>query len=78
MKRKLLDAIVAEELDHIERGTNGSDQSALRMVYNMVRRRDLGRSPDGPRAQSLLRAVEAVREGRPSFRLQYDETYFKA
>jgi hypothetical protein len=78
VKRKLLDAIVAEELDHIEKGTNGSDQNALRMVYNTVRRRDLGRNPDTPRTQSLLRAIEAVREGSPGFAPLYHKDYFKS
>ena len=72
MKRKLLDAIIAEELDHIDRGAKGSDQNALRIVYNTVRRRDLGRNPDTPRAQSLLRAIEAVREGSPGFAPLYN------
>lgn len=78
MKRKLLDVIVAEELDHIDRGPKGSDQNALRMVYNMIRRRDLGRNPDTPRAQSILRAIEAVRRDSPGFSPLYDKDYFKS
>jgi hypothetical protein len=78
MKRELLNKLVSEELDHIAQGEKGSDQNALRLVYNTIRRRDLGRDPATHRSQSLRKAIEAVRESSRDFVPEYDEEYFSA
>ena len=77
MKRNLLNENVGEELDHIDRGDRGSDQNGLRMMYNIIRRRDLGRDPATPRAQSVRSAVQAIRENTPAFVPRHDESYFR-
>lgn len=77
MKRELLNKMVSEELIHIVRDIKGSEQNAFRMMYNMVRRRDLGRDPATPRTESLGRAIQAIQESSPQFVAQYDEGYFK-
>lgn len=77
MKKELLTRTVSEELEHIVRDIKGSDQNAFRMMYNMIRRRDLGRDPEMPRTESLLRAIEAIRRSSPDFAPLYDEDYFE-
>jgi hypothetical protein len=77
MKRDLMNQVVSDELDHIDQGEKGSDQNGLRLVYNMIRRRDLGRNPATPRAQSLQHAIEATRQSSPDFMPRYDQSYFR-
>lgn len=76
MKKTELDRLVSEELQHIPRIDEGSDQNALRMMYNMIRRRELGRRPAAPRAESLGLAVRAVQQSDPVFSPKYDAYYF--
>jgi hypothetical protein len=76
MKRHELDERVSAELEHIPKADDGSDQNALRMAYNMIRRRELTRNPAAPEKDSLELAVRAVREGNPGFLPHYDESYF--
>jgi hypothetical protein len=78
MKRAPLDKMLSEELEHIAKDVKGSDQNAFRMMYSMIRRRDLGRNPATPGSQSLRRAIEAIRESSRDFVPQYDEEYFSA
>jgi hypothetical protein len=76
MNRGLLNEIISEELEHIVKDVKGSDQNAFRMIYNMIRRRDLGRDPATPRTESLGRAIQAIQESSPRFVPQCDESYF--
>lgn len=77
MKRKELDRIVGQDLDHIPIGAKGSSsQNELRMIYNLIRRRDLGRNASANRGDSFRRAVEAVRAQKPEFIPEYDAGYF--
>ena len=78
MKRQELDARVSTDLEHIPKADDGSDQNALRMAYNMIRRRELARNRAAPKKDRLELAVRAVREGNPGFIPQYDESYFRA
>ena len=76
MKRQELNQIVGQELEHIEMGHKGSVQNEFRMLYNMVRRRELGRDASAPPSDSLRKAVDAVREHDSEFIPEYDSTYF--
>lgn len=68
MRRVELDRLVGHELEMIPRGPKHSEQNAFRMIYNMIRRRELGRDPQAPASESLDMAIRAVRAGSPGFR----------
>lgn len=76
MTRDELDGIVREELQHLPRIDDGSDQNGLRMMYNMIRRRELGRNPGTSKVESLRLAIRAVRQSNPRFTPHYDVRYF--
>lgn len=77
MKKDEMNLKVEEELEHIPRWLRGSRQNELRGLYNMVRRRDLGREPLAPAYSSLLYCIDYLRQGDPSFIPKYDEDFFK-
>ena len=76
MKREQLDCIVGEELDHIPEGSKGSAQQELRLAYNMIHRRELGRNPNSSKEESLRYAIDAVRVKSPDFQAEHDRHYF--
>jgi hypothetical protein len=76
MRREELNRIIGEELGNIPEGNKGSAQQELRWLYNMTRRKDLGRNPNTPRSRSLQYAIERIKERNPDFHPEYDEHYF--
>lgn len=75
MKRDELNKKVAEELKRIPRGS--FDQNMLRAYYNAMRRHDLSLSPACPARDTLVRAVELIRKGKPDFLPTYDRDFFQ-
>lgn len=55
-----LNRIVASELERIPHGAKGSMQNEVRMLYNMVRRRNLGRGTAESSGDTLRHCVAAV------------------
>ena len=77
MKKEKMNMMVSEELSHIPRGSiAASPQRILRLVYNMRRRHDLAENPYTPARESLLSAIEAVREDNPDFVPSFDRSFF--
>jgi len=76
MKRDELNKKVTEELEHIPKDLKGSTQNELRMLYNLIRRRELGRNPASLAKDSLVKAIEAVKKDKPDFLAIYDREFF--
>jgi hypothetical protein len=74
MDRNKLDRIVAEELEHIPRGS--AAQNAFRAVYNAYRRHDLGQDEDAPSSLAVQSATELVGRGMPGFTPELDRAFF--
>jgi len=69
---------VREELQHIPRGD--AQQQELRMLYQVLRMKSLGRKGKGESKEEVLKeAIASVKEWKPNldFKPQYDEDYFK-
>ena len=77
VKREELNSKLAEELEHLPRGPRGSKQNELRLFYNMVRRRDLGRRPSTTAYESLLYCIDYLKQEDPSFIPIYDHSFFR-
>jgi len=74
MKKDELIGKVAEELEHVPRGS--LDQNMLRATYNALRRHDLSVNPDFPAKDSLRAAIEIARKDKPDFSPIYDRDFF--
>jgi DNA-binding CsgD family transcriptional regulator len=72
-----MNAIVAEELEHIPRGPRGSAQNTLRMVYQAMRKHSLAGIVKSP-WEVLFDALAQVRSSYPDQRLRYDEDWFRS
>jgi hypothetical protein len=68
---------VPRELEHIPRDRSDLGQQMLRMVYNAIRRHDLGIDPLTPRGQSLFHSIEQTRAQEEGFIPRYDESFFE-
>jgi len=77
MKREELNKKVTEELEHIPKDLRGSTQNELRMLYNLIRRRELGQNPASSAKGSLLKAIETLRKDKPDFSPIYDRDFFR-
>lgn len=77
MKREQMNRIVNEELSHIPRGAKRTLQRGLRMMYNMIRRRELARNPSARRSDSLALAIKRIRDNEANFNPQYDKSFFE-
>ena len=76
MKRAELNKKVTEELQHIPEDIRDSTQNELRMLYNLIRRRELGRNSASQTKDSLLKAIETLRKDKPDFLPIYDRDFF--
>jgi len=76
MKRDELNKKVTEELQYIPKDIRGSTQNELRMLYNLIRRRELGRNSASQTKDSLLKAIETLRKDKPDFLPIYDRDFF--
>lgn len=78
LTRDEIEKIVGPELEHIPRGSRGSSQNMLRMLYNMLRRHNLALPGTPQTKEAVLReAINAVREEDPDFTPDYDKDLFK-
>ena len=73
MNRQELTDIVNEELEHIPRGFE-LPQRELRLVYNMVRRRDIGKGKT--KEEALLYCIDLIMKDNPTWKPEYDNSFF--
>jgi len=67
--------MVKDELEHVPKGRQ--PQQELRMMYQMLRMRSLGKKGGGePREDVLKEAIESVKKRNPGFIPRYDKEYF--
>ena len=76
MKKEEMRRKIDEELKHIPRSIKGSNQNWLREYYNGMRMTDLSRNPACPAKETLIKAVEAMKKGKPNFLPIYDKAFF--
>ena len=76
MKREEMRRKINDELRHIPRSFRGSNQNLFRLYYNTMRMTDLGQNPALPAKDTLIRAIEALREHHPDFSPIYDRDFF--
>ncbi len=76
MQKRLMEAAIREEMEHIPKGEKGSAQQDARLLYNMVRLRDLGRDEQTPRNVTLGYVVNRVVEMNPGAVIDYDRDFF--
>ena len=76
MKRHEMNQKIDIELEHIPRAEKGSAQNAIRMMYNIHRRKDLARRPDTPAFQTLDRAIASVTQEYPYFLPSFNGDFF--
>ncbi len=74
MNRNQRNKKVAEELKYIPQGS--AYQNMLRAAYHNMRRRELDRNPALTAKDSLLRAIETVRNENRNFLPEYDKKFF--
>lgn len=77
MERQAMNLMLQAELEHVGDGDRGSEQNVFRAIYNMRRRRDLGKDPETPRLISLTHAIQATQSDAPDFIPLYDGDYFR-
>jgi hypothetical protein len=78
MKQNEMNRILKEELQHISDSKRGH-QKDFRMVYNIVRRRDLAQNPASPRRESFLKCIETMGQTSTDFNpldLDFDSNFF--
>ena len=67
MKKEEMRRKIDEELKHIPRSFEGSDQNLLRAYYNSMRMTDLGRNPSSPGKRDSNQGHRGDKEGQPPF-----------
>lgn len=77
MKRDEMNGKVAVELEHISKGDAASPQNELRMLFNLVRRRDLGEDPTAPASSALRKAIATIARDHPGFSPSIDHRFFR-
>ena len=68
--------MVADELKQIPQGS--AYQNMLRADYHNTRRHELIRNPELPAKNSLMRAIQMVRQDKADFLPVYDKAFFGA
>ena len=68
--------MVTEELKQIPQGS--AYQNMLRADYHNIRRHELIKNPELPAINSLLRAIQIVRQDNADFLPVYDKAFFGA
>lgn len=76
MKREEMRKKINEELNHIHRVKGSFEQNMLREYYNGMRMTDLSRNPASPAKDTLIRAIEELRNNHPRFLPIYDRDFF--
>ena len=71
-----IDSVVEAELAHI--ADSPEPQSELRMLYNMKRRRSLGRAVNRQKSPSqvLAECIQYLKILNPNYQFQYDRVFF--
>ncbi len=72
-----IDAIIAEDLAHIERASLATPQQMLRTTYAVLRKAYLEHEPQKTRGDVLKEAIEIDQNLHPEFWPKYDREYFK-
>lgn len=77
MTLKEMNAIVADELEHIPNWPE--PQNDLRMFYAMLRKQSLGRKAVGVKSREdvLRESIAIVKKTNPNWSAEFDRDYFK-
>jgi len=73
MKKVEFEAIIKEELNHIDTDIRNSPQRRLRYCYNVKRRERM----DLPKEVVLKACIDAVKKQDPNFEPKFDKDFFK-
>ena len=76
MNKSKRNRMVTEELKQIPQGS--ASQNMLRAGYHNIRRHELIRNPELPAKNSLMRAIQIVRQDKADFLPEYDKDFFGA
>jgi hypothetical protein len=68
---------ILEEMDHIDWGDRHSPQLLLRMLYGVLRRKQLEKNLDADPAVSLRKALARTQREYPYFIAGFDTSYFR-
>ena len=76
MNKSKRNRMVNDELKQIPQGS--TYQNMLRAGYHNIRRHELIRNPELPAKNSLMSAIQTVKQGKPDFLPIYDKGFFGA